>query len=219
MSHIVQTTAFVDHGGLPLWVAINWSWSSLRSPASVHYIVIRPPSTLSCSYIHPIACCSVLLLRPVIWTVIKCASWAIFSVAAIAESPCSNQCLFRCCVSARGSFDEAPVIQLDSDSITPGWGVCGAMTCGCGKREEQLLVMCLGQSVGQHVVGSHKRSIGCHCNKKRKWQAPHPILKMTVDGVSMIEGLASSLTPAWGCHYCSHTSFWLTVYVKRLKNT
>jgi len=135
ISRIARTKAFINHAGLPLRVAMNWSRSSLCTPA-VHYIVSWPPSISIWSYSHPIVSCCRLLLRPVLHTVCKCASWAIFLVAVIAVSHWTNWCLCCSCVSARGSLDEAPCVWLDSDLITPGWGVCGAMTCYCGKGEE-----------------------------------------------------------------------------------
>jgi hypothetical protein len=46
------------------------------------------------------------------------------------------RCLHCCCAPATGVLDEASVVPLDSDLITPGWGVCGAITCCCGKGEE-----------------------------------------------------------------------------------
>jgi hypothetical protein len=49
---------------------------------------------------------------------------------------CTYWCLRCCWVSARGSLDEAPVVRLSLEEIPPGCGVCGAMTCCCGKGEE-----------------------------------------------------------------------------------
>jgi hypothetical protein len=48
----------------------------------------------------------------------------------------TNWFLLSCWVSARGALDEAPVIRLDSDWISLGWGVCGGTTCSYGKGEE-----------------------------------------------------------------------------------
>jgi len=131
----VQTYAFVDHGDLPLRAAINWSQSSLCTPA-IHYIVSWPPSTSRWSYSHPIAYCFLSLQHPVLHTSSKCASLFILSVAAIAASQWTDWCLHCYCVSARGAFDEAPVVRLSSDSIAPGLGVRGAITCSCRKGEE-----------------------------------------------------------------------------------
>jgi hypothetical protein len=131
----IRKNAFVDHRGLPLQVAMNWSWSSLHTPAA-YYIVSWLRSTSIWSYSHQITCCFLLLLRTVLSTVCECKFWDIFSVAAIAASWRTNWCLCRCCVSARGSFNEAPVVGLNSDSNTLGCGVCGAMSGCCGKGEE-----------------------------------------------------------------------------------
>jgi hypothetical protein len=59
-------------------------------------------------------------------------SRAIFSVAAIDASRCTNWCLRCSSVSARGAVYEELVVWLNSDWITPGWGVCRAMTWYCG---------------------------------------------------------------------------------------
>jgi len=131
----VLTNAFFDNGGLPLWAAVNWSRSSLHTPA-VHYIVSSPPSTSIWSYSHPIACCCLLLLSSVLCTFFKSASWVIFSVAAIAASRWTNWFLRCCFVSARGALDDAPVIRLTLYSITLGCCVSGARTCCCGKGEK-----------------------------------------------------------------------------------
>lgn len=131
----VQTNTFVDYGGLPLRAAINWWRSSLPTPA-VDCIVSRPPSTLIRSYSYLIACSFPILPRLISSTVLQRASWGRFWVAAIAASWWTTLCLHYPCVPARGVFDEAPVVQPDSDSITPGWGVCGAITYCCWKCEE-----------------------------------------------------------------------------------
>jgi len=135
MSWTIRTNAFVDQWGLPLRVAINWSPSSLLTPA-VHYIVSWPSSTLIWSYSYSIACCCLLLMSPVLRNFFKCASWVIFWVAAIVALRWTNWCLRWWCVSARGALDEAPIVRLDSDSTTPGWCVCGALTCCCENSEE-----------------------------------------------------------------------------------
>jgi hypothetical protein len=114
-----------------LQAVINWSRSILPTPA-VHFIVCWLPSTSKGRYSHPIACCFLILLRPVSCTFFHCTSWAIFLVAAIAGLWWTNWCLDCCCVAARGASIEAPVVQLDLESVTPGWGVCRAMTCSYG---------------------------------------------------------------------------------------
>jgi len=86
-------------------------------------------------------------------------------------------------------------------------------------EHQQFLVMYLGYSVGWLVAHSHKQSIGCLYRQTRKWNAPCPILKLSVNGVSMIVGLPLwSITARCGC-YCLYTWFWLFLYAKRLKNT
>jgi len=57
-------------------------------------------------------------------------------VASIAASWWINWCLRHCSFSAKGTFDQAPVIGLASNSLTLQGGVRGAMTCCCGKGEE-----------------------------------------------------------------------------------
>jgi len=134
----VLTNALVDHGGFPLQVAMNWSRSSLATPA-VHSILGWPPSTLIWSYSHPTTCCFMFLLLPVLRTVPKCAFWVIFSVTAIAASWWTNCSLGCCSVSPGGALVEVPVIALDSDPIAPGWCVSGAMTCWCGKVRKMIM--------------------------------------------------------------------------------
>jgi hypothetical protein len=57
-------------------------------------------------------------------------------VAAIAASRWTNWCLHCRYFSARGALDEAPNVWLNSDRLTPGRGVSGAMTGCCGKDDE-----------------------------------------------------------------------------------
>jgi hypothetical protein len=130
----VQRTASLDCGGLPLRKAINWSPSFLCTPA-IHYIVSWPPWWLIWSNSHPIIWCFLILLCPVLHSDMKCLPWIILSEATIAGLQWTNWCLHCCGASARGEFNAAPVVQLDSDSITLVWCVCGAMTCCCGNGE------------------------------------------------------------------------------------
>jgi len=109
---------------------MNWSRSSLRTPA-VHYILSWPSSTQIWIDSHPIACCFVFFLLPVLGTFFKGASWVIFSVATIAASRWTNWCRRCYCVLPSGSLCEAPVVRLDSAPITPGGSVSGAMACCC----------------------------------------------------------------------------------------
>jgi hypothetical protein len=137
ISQTVLRNTCIDHGGLPLQAAINWSGSSLRTPA-VHNIVSWPPSTSIWSYPHLIRWGLVLFLHPVLRTILRYLPWAIFSVAAIAVSGWTNWCLHCCCVSARGEVDKAPVVQLESDSIAPGWFVPGGITCCRGEVTKMI---------------------------------------------------------------------------------
>jgi len=88
------------------------------------------------SYSHPIGYCLLFLLLPVLCTIFRYASWVIFVVAGLAASQWNNWCLHRCCVSAGGTLVDAPVLGLDSNPLSPGSGVCGAMTCCGGQGEE-----------------------------------------------------------------------------------
>jgi len=128
----VWTNALVVHRGYLLWAATNWSRSSL-CPPGLHYTVTWPLSTSIWSYFHPIACCFLFLLLPALGTAVKCPSWVILLVAAIAGSWWTKWCMGYCCVSPGGAKIEAPVFWLDSDPIAPGWCCSGAITCCCGK--------------------------------------------------------------------------------------
>ena len=98
---------------------MNSSHSALRTPA-VRYTVGWMVSTSIWIDPHPMACCFVFLLLPVSCTICRWASWVIMSVPTIAVSWWTNWCLRCCCVSQGGAFFEAPVVRLDSPSITPG---------------------------------------------------------------------------------------------------
>jgi len=137
ISRTVRTNAFVDLGGLLLQEVINLSRSSLHTPA-VRYIVSWPSSTLTWIDSHLIARCFLFLLVPVLHTVFKCASWAIFSVATIAASQWTNWCLRCCSVSTGGVLLKAPVVRLDSAPSAPGWSVSGAMACCCGNVRKMI---------------------------------------------------------------------------------
>jgi len=153
----VRTNACADQWRLPLRSSINLSWSTLCTPA-IQFIVSWLPSKLIWSYSHLIAWCCLVWLRPVLRTFFICASWVIFSVVAIAALPWTHWGLLCCCISARSTLDEAPAIWLNLDSIIPGWGVCGAMTCGCGKGKEddskKWKVLRNTSAKGDYVTGS-----------------------------------------------------------------
>jgi len=136
-SRTVCTNALADHGGFPLQAAMNWSRSSLRTPA-VCYIISWQPCTSIRVRLHLIACCFKFLRLPVSRTILNCASRVIFSTAAFAASRFTDQCLRCSWVSAGGVFDEVPVILLDSVPLSPCRGACGAMTCICASQEMMI---------------------------------------------------------------------------------
>jgi len=86
-------------------------------------------------------------------------------------------------------------------------------------ERQQLLVMYLGQSWVRQVANSHKRIIGCLYRQKRKSNAPGPILKMCVKGVSTIVGLPLWLLTARFGHYGLYISFCWLLNANSLKNT
>jgi len=135
ISRTVWTKAFVNHGGFPLWAPRYWSRSSLRMMA-VHYSINWRRSTVIWTYSHPIVCCFLFVLLPVLQTIFKCASWVMFLVATLAASQWTAWCLGCCCVPSSEALNEAPVVSLDSNPLLPVWGVCVVMTCLCGKGEE-----------------------------------------------------------------------------------
>jgi len=137
ISRTVRTNALVDHGDSPLQEAMNWSRSSLRTPA-VRHILSWPSSIQIWIDSHPIACCFLFFLLPVLRTFFKCASWVIVSVATIAASRWTNWCLHCCGVSQSGSLCEAPVVRLDSARIAPGGSVSGAMACCCRNLRKMI---------------------------------------------------------------------------------
>ena len=131
------TNALVDHGGFPLRAVMNWSLSSLATPAG-HCTVSWRSSTSIWIDSHLIAFCFLSLLLPVICTMFKCASCFVFSVATIAASRWTHWCLRYCSVSLGGALFEEPVIQLYWASFGPGWCISGAMTCCCGMVSKMM---------------------------------------------------------------------------------
>jgi len=85
-------------------------------------------------------------------------------------------------------------------------------------EHQRFLVMYLGSSGGWYVAHSHKLSIGCHWRQKKKWNAPCPIMIMSMNGVSTIVGVPLWLIAAGCGRYCLYTWFWLFWYAKWLKN-
>jgi len=71
----------------------------------------------------------------------------------------------------------------------------------------------------RQVADSHNRIIGCHYRHRRKRNATCPILKICVNGVSMILGIPSWSITTQCSHYGLNISFWLLLYATRLKNT
>ena len=129
------TNAIVDHEGFPSQAALNWSRTSLQTPAG-RYVVRQRPFTWLWLYSHPAACCFLFLLLPVLRTVIKCASWVICVVAALAVLRWTNCWLHSCCVPIIAVFDLAPANRLGIDPLSPGWGGCVSMICWCGIGEK-----------------------------------------------------------------------------------
>ena len=109
----LRTNDFLDHGDFPLRVARNWSRSSLRTPA-VYYTINRRLFTTICLYLHPTACCCLILRLPVLRTIVKWVSWVIFLVAASAASRWTSWCLHCCCMPMSDVFDVSPANRLIS---------------------------------------------------------------------------------------------------------
>jgi len=135
LSQTVHANDFVNNGGFPLRSAMNWSHSSLQTPA-VHYPVSWRPITPIWIYSDPTACCVLFLLLPVSRTISKCASQVICLVAASAASRWTNRYLHCCCMPMIAVFDVAPAYWVDSDPLWVGWGCCVSMICGCRIGEE-----------------------------------------------------------------------------------
>jgi hypothetical protein len=131
----VQTSAFIDYRGFTLRVAINWSRSSLQTPA-VRDTVDCWLLTSIWIYSHPTAWCFPFLLLLVLWTIFKCASRVICLVIVLVALQWTNWWLCSCCVAMIAIFDIVPANRLDWDSLTPGWGGCVSMICWCGIGEE-----------------------------------------------------------------------------------
>jgi len=87
-------------------------------------------------YSHPIACGFLLVLLPVSRTIVECATGVVCPVAILAAPRWTNWCLRCWCVPSREALDEAAIVSLDSDPLSLVSGVCLAMTCWCGKGEE-----------------------------------------------------------------------------------
>jgi len=135
ISWTVQIHALVDDKGLPLWAAIHLLSSSLRTPA-VCYTVHCQLFTMIRIYSQPTAYCIIFFLLSVLLTIVKCVSLVILFVAAWAALWWTDWCLSSCCVQMGDVFDKAPSNRLDLDPLSPDWGGCVSMICGCGIGEE-----------------------------------------------------------------------------------
>jgi len=131
ISWTVQAAALFNHGGFPWQEAMTWSRSALCT-AAMRYIVMWLSSPWMWIDSHPIICCFLFLLLPVVSTNCEHAFWVIISVATIEASGWTNWCLHRCSVSLGGASVEAPVIRLDLGQNAHVWSVSAAMTSRCG---------------------------------------------------------------------------------------
>jgi hypothetical protein len=138
MLKTLQTNALVDRGGFPLWAKMDWWRSSLRIPA-VYYTVSWPSLTLIWMYSHPIGCCSIFLLLPVLRTVFKCASWVIILMTTLLALWWRKWWPRFCYVVESDILDVTPVDPPGSVPFLPGSGVCVAMICWYWIGEENIL--------------------------------------------------------------------------------
>ena len=143
----MQTNALVDHAGFQLWAAIHWSHISWGTPA-LWYIIRWRPCTSIRLQLHPMACCFLLFLLPVLRIIFDCASRVMFWVAAFAVLGWTMGCLHCSWVSAGGVLVEPAVILLDSVPLSPHCFCCGAMICLCGS-EKMMMMKQSGKSWGR----------------------------------------------------------------------
>jgi len=135
ISWTVQTNAFVDHGGFPLWASNYWL-RGFPSLVAVRITVSRRPFTMTCIYLHPTACLFLFLLLPVRRTIVKCASWVLVLVAVLAASGWTNKHLHSCGVPMTDVCNVAPGNQLDLNPLSSCLGGCVSKICWCGIWEE-----------------------------------------------------------------------------------
>jgi len=147
ISRTVQTNALVQHGGFPLQAARSWSRSSGHTPAA-WYISSWRSFTAIPLYLHPIGCCFLFLLLPVLRTIFNWASSVMSPVVAFAVSWWATWCLRCSSVSGGGVLEETPVVLLDFIPCSTCWGVCGAMIC-CSGSEEMMITKQSGKSWGR----------------------------------------------------------------------
>jgi len=131
MSQTVRINTIVDHGGFLLRVEMNWSRSSLRTSGECYMVNWRPFTSILI-YSHPIACCFLFLLQQVLWTILKCASWVIYFVAALAASCWTRWCRHSCCVPRIPVFDVPPTSPLEFNLLSRGGDGCASLMCWCG---------------------------------------------------------------------------------------
>jgi len=124
-----RKSALVDNGGFPLQAEMYWSWSSLHIPAGYH-MGGWPSLTVIWIYSHPIEYCFLFLLLPaVIRTILKCASWVILLVAAMAALWWTYWCLHPCCLPETDGLGVMPGDLPGLVPFSPAWGVLVAMIC------------------------------------------------------------------------------------------
>jgi len=112
ISRTVQTKAFVDHGGLPLWAAIIRLRSSLGTRA-VHYIVSSLPSTSIWKYSHPIPLIVISSFKNSFWPRVlghtfggcKCRVVVDSMVSAMLLCLSQGRVRWTACLSARFGFN------------------------------------------------------------------------------------------------------------------
>ena len=101
---------------------------------------------------------------------LKCASWIIYLVAALAVSRWTSWCLQSCSVPMSDVFDLVSANRLDFNRLSPGWSGCVSMICWCGIEKEDdnkkkweflktiLLALCQnGISCGQDVSNTQDK--------------------------------------------------------------
>ena len=128
-------------------ISLGWKWrypnmgrvksvTWLSCAPALGYIASWWPSTSGRNYSHLTACSLIFLVLLVSPTIYHGVTRVSFAVAALAGLQCNHWSLRYCCVPAGGASVDTPVVQLDSDPLSHGSGVHGAMSCCCAKGEE-----------------------------------------------------------------------------------
>ena len=130
ISLTLRTNAMGYIGDFPLWAAINWLHSALHTH-TVHYMLNWRLFSMVWIYSHPIACCYLIFLLLVLQMSITYTPWVVCLVAALAASRWTNWCLYSWYVPLSDVLDEAPIDWLESDTVSPGWGVYGSLFSYC----------------------------------------------------------------------------------------